>query len=746
MRKPIAPWLAKGGPYIGPKGGLYADPAHKIPYNREKHGAVKPKNCPRCKGVAHVISRQTSLGGKDQVSSAPCRTCNPKGKIPLDPKKVKAAGLPMPDKQKKVAPPEREQPAKPSQMDFNFKKPEQLALVRARVVSMASLVKAKPPGGGWSAIPGGKRGGYRKMVGGKWEYWYPSSAKPKSPAQLDLFGGKTQSQEAPKAEQKADTSKREATLVSWPEGKAHGTYLSRHESGDYRKSLFSLAMKNDGHWRSEKQARFMQRALGGAKNELAEAWAAQIGAQTSGTVISFATGDLLKQFGIRDESRRRYSGHLYVMDAGGVVAIGKPKFDTRGSVRLDKPIETLFKREKQPTVQVDLEAEQQMRARAHQPLIDKIEKVLPEAPRYGEVSDEEFDEYDRKWGILESFRDQLKEGRDLSIKQQAILSKYLGDDTGFDHKSAAKTAHAGYSKIMADGMAQIAVAMEHSGDPDWKQGAKWVREAGEKIANGTYSSKYVEDTYSLGDGSHLGDSLARHLHADLVEAARAWTAEDPHDMNDQAKKAGKAKKLTKRASRAIASMQKISELSPEKIRRVVDKHVKAMAGHDSTPDPFAQFDKSYSVEAYPIGGYEEIQGLRIAIENAKGSKRRWYDPSTKIGGETVMVHSYGFIVGHKGADDEEVDVYLGPDKGSDQVFIINQRRMKDKRKFDEHKVMLGFSSEKAAREAYLKHYNDHGPQLLGSCRTMSMEKFKQWLDSGNKERPMRKALVFVVPR
>lgn len=32
---------------------------------------------------------------------------------------------------------------------------------------------AKPPGAGWTQIPGGKRGGYRKMHTGGWMYWYP---------------------------------------------------------------------------------------------------------------------------------------------------------------------------------------------------------------------------------------------------------------------------------------------------------------------------------------------------------------------------------------------------------------------------------------------------------------------------------------------------------------------------------------------------------------------------------------------
>lgn len=138
--------------------------------------------------------------------------------------------------------------------------------------------------------------------------------------------------------------------------------------------------------------------------------------------------------------------------------------------------------------------------------------------------------------------------------------------------------------------------------------------------------------------------------------------------------------------------------------------------------------RSYSVEAYPLDGYLETpHGLRIAVETGKGSKRRWMDPKTREHGETVMVYDYGFLIGQPGYDGDELDVYVGPNLASDQVFVINQRQMKDKRRFDEHKVMLGFDSEAQARAAYLKHYDEHGEQMLGSCTVWSMAEFKKWL-------------------
>ena len=37
----------------------------------------------------------------------------------------------------------------------------------------------KPPGAGWTSIPGGKRGGYRRGAPGNYDYWYPRKPQPK---------------------------------------------------------------------------------------------------------------------------------------------------------------------------------------------------------------------------------------------------------------------------------------------------------------------------------------------------------------------------------------------------------------------------------------------------------------------------------------------------------------------------------------------------------------------------------------
>ena len=111
-----------------------------------------------------------------------------------------------------------------------------------------------------------------------------------------------------------------------------------------------------------------------------------------------------------------------------------------------------------------------------------------------------------------------------------------------------------------------------------------------------------------------------------------------------------------------------------------------------------------------------FQGLPISIENRAGSLRRWFDPKKQKHGETKMVHPYGYIRGTIGADDDHLDCFIGPHRGSQLVFIVNQRFTAHLGKFDEHKVFLGWRSLEEAKAAFLDNYDAKGPELLGSIR------------------------------
>lgn len=133
-------------------------------------------------------------------------------------------------------------------------------------------------------------------------------------------------------------------------------------------------------------------------------------------------------------------------------------------------------------------------------------------------------------------------------------------------------------------------------------------------------------------------------------------------------------------------------------------------------------------KTFKLHGETSFQGLDIAVENRAGSVRRGVDKDGKPW-ETKMVHPYGYVRGTKGADGEEVDCYVGPDKKAPDAFVVHQRLHTGKG-YDEDKVLLGFRNASEARAGYLKHYND--PKFLGPMKRVPMDRLKELFESGKK--------------
>lgn len=135
-----------------------------------------------------------------------------------------------------------------------------------------------------------------------------------------------------------------------------------------------------------------------------------------------------------------------------------------------------------------------------------------------------------------------------------------------------------------------------------------------------------------------------------------------------------------------------------------------------------------------------FHGMTISIENEKDSYRSGVDESGRAW-KSKMHYAYGYINGTKGADKDHLDVFLGPDKDSEIVFVINQVNPKTK-VFDEHKVMLGFDNEEEAKKAYLKCY-EKGWDGLGEIHALTMKQFKEWLAKKGERREFRSNQVIV---
>lgn len=131
-------------------------------------------------------------------------------------------------------------------------------------------------------------------------------------------------------------------------------------------------------------------------------------------------------------------------------------------------------------------------------------------------------------------------------------------------------------------------------------------------------------------------------------------------------------------------------------------------------------------------GHIKLQGLNIAIENPRGSERKGVDGTGKEWSRSMSDH-YGYIKRTTGADGDQVDVYVGPEPYSQRVFVVDQKDQ-GSGKFDEHKVMLGYTSQAAAVKAYRSNF-DKG-WSVGDVTEMKMPEFKAWLKAGDTAKPV----------
>lgn len=123
----------------------------------------------------------------------------------------------------------------------------------------------------------------------------------------------------------------------------------------------------------------------------------------------------------------------------------------------------------------------------------------------------------------------------------------------------------------------------------------------------------------------------------------------------------------------------------------------------------------------------EFQGLSIAVENKKGSVRSGVDADGKKWSSTLTC-PYGYVVGSHGADDEEVDIFVGPDKEAKNAFVVHQRKLDGS--YDEDKICVGTASKEEAKKLYLSNYNTD--KFLGPISAVPMERLKKLLTSGKK--------------
>jgi len=240
---PAAATISKAGPYIGPRGGKWADPAHKVPWQEGQRHRSGPTGKTRHRNydAGHAIGQADAKRGANtravvQSSDNPDwaagyhhgayeahretqrthmaeRDADAKrsgshrgyGRKAIDSSEAAhhhriqyhgRTGHDLEDSSEGSNSTAKALPAAgplyAAAADLLTQPPtaEEGDLFRAlsrgqTMITFSDLAKAKgakPSGSGWQAIPGGKHGGFRRKSGTGWEYWYPSAQAARSAA------------------------------------------------------------------------------------------------------------------------------------------------------------------------------------------------------------------------------------------------------------------------------------------------------------------------------------------------------------------------------------------------------------------------------------------------------------------------------------------------------------------------------------------------------------------------------------
>ena len=136
-------------------------------------------------------------------------------------------------------------------------------------------------------------------------------------------------------------------------------------------------------------------------------------------------------------------------------------------------------------------------------------------------------------------------------------------------------------------------------------------------------------------------------------------------------------------------------------------------------------------------GHIKVGPLDISVENPIGSTRSGKEG--KKSWTTTMRAHYGYIKRTVGADGDQVDVFVKegtPADHSGTVYVIDQFNPKTGR-FDEHKGMIGYSSQADAARAYDDHFGDKsGPKRRKAVIGMPAATFARWAKEGDTTSPI----------
>jgi hypothetical protein len=140
-------------------------------------------------------------------------------------------------------------------------------------------------------------------------------------------------------------------------------------------------------------------------------------------------------------------------------------------------------------------------------------------------------------------------------------------------------------------------------------------------------------------------------------------------------------------------------------------------------------------------GHIKFKGLKITIQVPRGGTRRgvgqdgeeWETPDLKV--------AYGHARGSRSKDGEPVDIIMGPDTDSDDVYLIDQVDPKTGT-YDETKAIIAMPSSEEALRGYASLFSDGGQwaHRIGAVHKIQIGHFRKWAESNRSRRPFDRNL------
>ncbi len=146
-------------------------------------------------------------------------------------------------------------------------------------------------------------------------------------------------------------------------------------------------------------------------------------------------------------------------------------------------------------------------------------------------------------------------------------------------------------------------------------------------------------------------------------------------------------------------------------------------------------------------GHLNVHGMSITLETEAGQRRKpEWPPLKNHYGYVRRVYdpsSGAYVTVGEAADGDHVDVFIGDDLDSHNIYVVDQVDPKTG-KFDEHKVLIGWSTMSDAREGYKSNYSSDW-RGLGKITRLTLAQFKEWLADGDKKSPIAEQSIASKP-